>query len=327
MTAPHLPAPLSPTAPAGHGVIAALVAVAVVAAGGFAGLRDRTTDADESAFDVLGVSTSPPATTEPTIAVIGPGDPAATVAGVPATSPPTTSPPTTPPPTLPPDTNRVPTREDPLRLYIAGDSDANNMGPPLQREMERTGLVTSELFYKVSSGLTRPDFYNWPERLKSDMTKIRPDVVVVTFGGNDAQDIVIGGRSYEVDTPEWQAEYGRRVGAVMDFLASEGRTLIWVGIPNAESDDFRSRLQILEQVTRAEAAKRPKVVYVPVWDLFVGPSGGYAAYKVDPRDGVGKQVRNQDGFHLNIEGSEILGAFYVAAEVRKDMIARGADLA
>ncbi len=141
-----------------------------------------------------------------------------------------------------------------------------------------------------------------------------------------AQDILIKGRSYPVDSPEWQAEYGSRVGAVMDYLASDGRTLIWVGIPNAEKESYRARLQILEQVTRSEALKRPKVVYVPVWDYFVGPSGGYAAAKVNPRDGQGKMVRNQDGFHLNIAGSEILGAYYVAAEVRKELEVRGAKL-
>ena len=325
MTASHAPLPTSPEAPAAHGILAAFVAVAVVAMGGVLGLRDRTTGADESAFDALNVPTtvvvSASAGVEPPTAGVEPPT-AATVPG--ATAPATTAAPATT--TTVADTNRVPTKQDPLRLYVAGDSDANNMGPPLMREMEKTGVVKSELHYKVSSGLARPDFYNWPEALKADVAKINPDVVVVTFGGNDTQDILIKGRSYAVDTVEWQAEYASRVGAVMDYLASDGRTLIWVGIPNAEKDSYRARLQILEQVTRSEALKRPKVVYVPVWDYFVGPSGGYAAAKVDPRDGQGKLVRNQDGFHLNVAGSEILGAYYVATEVRKELEARGAKL-
>jgi uncharacterized protein len=314
MTASTIPAADSPRAPAAYGIIAALVAVAVVAAGGAFGLRDRTADVDGSAFDVLGATTVAAAPTAPPVATTSP-PPGVTAA---------TTVPTTAPPTTVADAGRVPTKDDPLRLYIAGDSDAHNMGPPLMREIEKTGLVKSELHYKISSGLTRPDFYNWPETLKSDMAKINPDVVVVTFGGNDAQDLIIKGRAYQVDSVEWQTEYADRVGAVMDYLSSEGRTLIWVGIPNAKSDDYRARLQVLEQVTRAEAAKRPKVVYIPVWDLFVGVSGGYAASMRDPRDGIGKQVRNQDGFHLNVAGSEILGAYYVAAEVRKELLARGA---
>ncbi len=324
MTASPAPEPTSPQAPAAHGILAAFVAIAVVAAGGAFGLRDRGSGADESAFDVLALTTiaGPPPTTAPITST-------ALAAGATAPAPsstavaPTTTIPTT---TTIADNNRVPTKQDPLRLYIAGDSDANNMGPPLMREMEQTGVVKSELHYKVSSGLTRPDFYNWPEALKTDIAKIKPDVVVVTFGGNDAQDVIIKGHSYKVDTTEWQAEYAARVGAVMDFLSSDGRKLIWVGIPNAEDDGYRARLQVLEQVTRAEALKRPQVTYIPVWDLFVGASGGYASFMPDPRDGVGKQVRNQDGFHLNVAGSEILGAFYVAPEVRKELLARGAKL-
>ena len=92
----------------------------------------------------------------------------------------------------------------------------------------------------------------------------------------------------------------------MDFLSSEGRTLVWVGIPNAKSGSFRDRLEILQQVTKDEAAQRPDVRYVDTWNRFVGASGGYADYIIDPRDRKGKLVRADDGFHLNQTGAEIL---------------------
>ncbi|MEZ5255459.1 MAG: MBOAT family O-acyltransferase [Ilumatobacteraceae bacterium] len=126
---------------------------------------------------------------------------------------------------------QVPTAQNPAKVYVAGDSDAGNLGPPLQGILEDTGVVTSKLFYKVSSGLTRPDFFDWPAQLQRDIPDYDPDIVVVTFGGNDAQDLTIDGRSYPVATQEWQDEYARRVGAVMDYLSADGRTLVWVGIP------------------------------------------------------------------------------------------------
>ena len=321
-----LPAPDSPGAPAAHGILASFVAIAVVLTGSVLGLRDRNSGGDASAFDVLTTATTTTAAPGPTASPTVPPPPtpgplpvddsAASVSSA-VTEAPTT--------TVAADNNRVPTSTDKLRLYIAGDSDAGNLGPPLEQTMQDTGLVQSTLHYKVSTGLTRPEYYNWPQALATDVAKIKPDVVVVTFGGNDAQDMALNGRSYPVDSPEWQAEYGRRVGKVMDFLSADGRTLIWAGIPNAESDKFRARLQILETVTRAEAVKRPQVVYIKTWDIFVGPNGGYAAYHQDPRDGIGKPVRAGDGFHLNVTGSEILATF-VATAVRDDMIARGAKL-
>jgi uncharacterized protein len=310
--------------PAANAILATVVAILMVVVGSRLGVLDKNQGGDASSFDSLGKATDAPA-----------GATATTVASA-ATTVPVADPVTDPvegaadttvassAPVAPVSTERrTPTEAEPLRLYIAGDSDAGNLGPPLQQRLQETGLVESTLEYKVSSGLTRPDFFDWPAKLQADVARLDPDTVVVTFGGNDAQDITIDGRSYPVDTPEWRAEYGRRVGAVMDFLSADGRTLVWVGIPNAESGDFRDRLEILDQVTKAEAAKRPDIRYVDVWNIFVGRSGGYADFIVDPRDNQGKQVRADDGFHLNQTGADIL-ALTVAEEILADMRERGA---
>jgi hypothetical protein len=302
--------------PAGYAIGGSLLAVALVAAASMFGLLDKHQGGDASSFD-FGATT--------TTAAGDPTDGGAAAGGAGAAGASTTVAPTTLPPTTVPDTNRVPTKEDPARLYIAGDSDAGNLGPPLQRSLEKTGLVTSKLFYKVSSGLTRPEFFDWPAKLQDDVSAYNPDVVVVTFGGNDAQDIKIDGRNYPVDSPQWRAEYGRRVGAVMDYLSADGRTLVWVGIPNASSDAFRARLQVLREVTEAEAEKRPKVIYVDAWKRFSGLDGSYASYVVDPRDNEGKLVRADDGFHLNVTGAEIL-ALDVQKKIEDDLRARGAQL-
>jgi hypothetical protein len=160
-----------------------------------------------------------------------------------------------------------------------------------------------------------------------------PDIVVVTFGGNDAQAITDVSEKVLVGVPtgeaggdaEWRAEYGARVGAAMDLLAAEGRTLVWVGIPNAQDPDFTARLKVQDEVVRAEAAKRPGVRYVDTWQRFSGNEGGYAEYRIDPRDGQGKDVRADDGFHLNVAGAEIL-ALDIAEVVRAVLRERGAAL-
>jgi hypothetical protein len=122
------------------------------------------------------------------------------------------------------------------------------------------------------------------------------------FGGNDAQPIQVDGKAVSMDDPRWATEYGRRVGQTMDFLSASGRTLIWVGVPNAEDDDFTRRLEVLRRVMRDQAAQRPQVRYVDAWDIFSGPNGGYAAYIVDD-DGQAKLMRANDGFHLNETGA------------------------
>lgn len=229
-------------------------------------------------------------------------------------------------PEPPSDDTGPPTSADPARVLILGDSDAGGFGPYLMGLLDDNGVTESDLFYKVSSGLSRPDFFDWPAEIAQRVPEADPDVVVVAFGGNDAQDLLIDGRAYPVTTEEWQGEYGRRVAEVVDLLTQDGRTLVWVGIPNASSEDFTKRLEILRDVTEEQLAKHADdVVYIDTWDRFDGLSGGYADYVIDPRDGRGKNVRADDGFHLNITGAEIL-ALDIAKAVEDELRARGAEI-
>ncbi len=157
------------------------------------------------------------------------------------------------------------------------------------------------------------------------MRKLRPDVVVVDFGGNDAQPIKTDdGKQYDVTDPQWLVEYSKRVGATMDFLSADGRKVIWVGTPNARDDAFTQRLAVLRTAFQQEAAKRPDVTFVDTWTLFQSPSGGYADFIVDD-DGEAKLMRQDDGFHLNLDGANKL-ARAIEAEVEKEIVARGGKL-
>lgn len=278
------------------GVAAAAVGVIVMAFGGLSGGDEPTTAAG------LTPGGGPATTTaDPTPSGDGEGDGASDPGG-------------------------PPTAADPARVLILGDSDAGTFGPYLMELLDTNGVTESELFYKVSSGLSRPDFFDWPAEIQRQTASVDPDIVVVTFGGNDAQDLVIDGRAYPVSTDEWQAEYGRRVAEAIDLLTGDGRTLVWVGIPNAKSEEFTKRLEILRDVTLAELEKHPDdVVYIDTWDRFDGLSGGYADFVVDPRDGRGKNVRADDGFHLNVTGAEIL-ALDIAQAVEDELRRRGADI-
>ena len=107
----------------------------------------------------------------------------------------------------------------------------------------------------------------------------------------------------------------------MDYLSDGNRTLIWVGIPNDDNPDVTARMKVQDEVVRAEVAKRPNVVFVDTWARFSGRNGGWAEFVVDPRDGEGKDVRADDGFHLNQTGAEI-HAIDIAEAVKAARAAR-----
>lgn len=222
------------------------------------------------------------------------------------------------------DPGTVPTAADPARVLLLGDSEAGGLAPFLGKVLKATGLTAMTLDYKVSSGLVRPDFFDWPKHLRETVPAANPDIVVALFGGNDGQSFL--NTNNKVDSPEWRAEYGRRVAEVMDFLSADGRTLVWVGVPNGEDPSLTANLKVQNDVVEAEAAKHPKVIFVNSWNYFTGIDGGFAPYVVDPRDGMSKPVRsNTDGFHLNTVGEEIL-AVYVGNAIIGELLTRGAAI-
>jgi uncharacterized protein len=230
------------------------------------------------------------------------------------------------------DTPRVPSAEDPARVLIVGDSDAGTFGPYLQQLLAATGIVETQLDYKVSSGLARPDFFDWPAELERVLPASDPDIVVVTFGGNDAQFLADGSGAAVVAQPrpdsdngDWKAEYQQRAGAVMDLLAQDGRSVIWVGIPNHIDPAVTFRMQLQDDAVRAAIAERPEIQFVDTWNRFRGRNGNFAQFVIDPRDGEGKAVRASDGFHLNQVGAEIL-AIDISQVVLDELRARGAAI-
>lgn len=223
-----------------------------------------------------------------------------------------------------------PSPENPATVFIVGDSDAGTFGPYLETLLDGTGVVETELDYKVSSGLARPDFFDWPAEIDEQLPEVDPDIVVATFGGNDAQGLAVADGDFIVGDPvaneaEWVEEYQARAGAVMDQLLAGGRTVVWVGIPNDDNPDVTARMAVQDRAAKAAAAERPNVIFIDTWKRFSGRDGNWAEFVIDPRDGVGKDVRADDGFHLNTTGAEIL-ALDIAAQIRDVLRAQGAQI-
>lgn len=191
----------------------------------------------------------------------------------------------------------------PLRMFIGGDSMVGQFGPMLENTAEESGLVdVTEVIYEFSSGLTRPDFLDWPVRLRQVQDEQDPDVVVLFFGGNDSQAIQIEGTWFDFGTPEWLAEYRLRVRSLMDELDNAGRDVYWMGLPIVRDQEFRMRVEVMNEIYRTEADSFELVTFVDSWPLFTGPDGGYSEYLTD-NSGALVDMRLNDGIHLTTAGA------------------------
>jgi hypothetical protein len=209
--------------------------------------------------------------------------------------------------TAPPVVLRRPTTAAPLNLWVGGDSMAQVFGESVQRLAVDRGDVNATLDYRISTGLSRPDYFDWPLHLQNDVLPSHPEVVVIIFGANDSQSLSIDGNVHSPSDPEWLAEYRRRAAATMDELRGEGRLVIWVGQPVMRDGGFSARMGALDEIYASEAQSRPWVKFIDTRPLFADASGSYSAYLLGP-DGKPVLMRQQDGIHLSRAGGDRLAA-------------------
>jgi uncharacterized protein len=222
--------------------------------------------------------------------------------GIPLGGPRTTVPPDAVRPTL-----RAPTADEPLRVYIGGDSIIRDAGDAFLNIASDSPLFETTLHYENATGLTRPDFYDWPAAFREDMETHRPEVAFILFGGNDSQGIPgPNGEAFEgPNDPRWREEYARRVGGVMDVLRADDRIVYWIALPPMRDQGFDGRAEIMNQIYREAAASRPWMTYLDLHPLFGDERGEYVERKGD-RSGELVDLRQEDGVHLSQPGAGLL---------------------
>jgi uncharacterized protein len=220
---------------------------------------------------------------------------------VPPPRPPTTTVPAPTTTTIPP--LRTPTAAQPLQIWVGGDSIAEGLGASIEKLAAETATLRATSQARTSTGLTRPDYFDWPSAVDQVVAQQQPDVLVVVFGTNDPQPIQTATGTYSFGTPEWDGEDRARVDAVMS-AATGARKLVWVGLPVVRRENLEPRLEVLDQVFVQEAAKFPDVTYVDTRAMF-SPDGCYDAYLPAP-DGTPILVRAADGVHFSLTGYDML---------------------
>ncbi|HJR93607.1 MAG TPA: DUF459 domain-containing protein [Acidimicrobiia bacterium] len=215
---------------------------------------------------------------------------------------------------------RTVTADEPLTMYVGGDSMVGQFGPMLQNRANQSGMVETEFVYEFESGLSRPDFVDWPARLEEVGQELDPDVFVLYFGGNDAQAIYMpDGTWIDFDTPEWEEEYRRRVDEVMTMLEADGRWIYWMGLPVVASETFQPRVDLMNSIYQDVAAGHPRVTFIEARSVFTGPEGGYSEYLTDASGDL-VDMRLDDGVHYTTAGAIRL------AEVVYQVLAEDWDL-
>lgn len=194
-------------------------------------------------------------------------------------------------------THRALTPDDPLRLWIAGDSLAGSIGPSLGELTAKTGVVQPQYDSRVSSGLLNPGFFDWPKQAGQELQDLNPEVVVFLMGTNDAN----------VWSASRAQDYRLRTEFMMHLLVGDQRReVFWVGPPVAKASGLEAGVLAVAKIQQEIAQTIPGVTYVDAHRLFADKRGKYQ-YEFAGLDGIVNVMRANDGVHFSVDGADYLG--------------------
>lgn len=207
-------------------------------------------------------------------------------------------------PCVPPEP-AFPSPSQPLEVWYIGDSMLQYIEPSLRTELSQGELFEHDFDWRYSTGLSRPDYFDWPGRMEKRLSEAQPGAIVVMLGGNDGQSIAVEGRVLRTGTEAWREEYTARAVQLGEILSSRGAEVFWLGLPIMRSKGMRSRAEVMNSAYQAAAAESESIHFVETWGMFSDDQGRYSTYLVDP-GGTRRRARGNDGIHLSRGGTRML---------------------
>jgi hypothetical protein len=191
-------------------------------------------------------------------------------------------------------------------VVVVGDSLAAGFGVFAERVFD-VELVNVSRQGRISTGLARPDYFNWPVAMKRIEAAFHPDLVIVMLGENDNQTLQSpdGKLGTPIGTGPWPAAYEERVEQFARLATADGGHLVWVGLPIQSRRDRWALIQRQNDIYERATQAVPNAAFFDTWGTFAGRDGGYTAY-LRRDDGSVVQIRESDGLHFTSDGYTIL---------------------
>lgn len=157
---------------------------------------------------------------------------------------------------------------------------------------------------KSSTGLARPDFFDWMAVGREEVERHQPAVVVVIMGGNDGQGLTDaeGRAQAQWGRPEWASAYRQRVESFLDVIAAPGRKVLWVELPLTRLPGFERKLGVIRRILRDTVSAREDAIHLDTNPFFTDAKGG--VLREARVEGFRKpmRLRMNDGVHFTVAG-------------------------
>jgi uncharacterized protein len=205
------------------------------------------------------------------------------------------------------------------RILVIGDSMAGGLGAGMVRMAAGDANIQVVSRFNESSGITRPDVYDWAAALPKIIEGKNFTSVIVLMGLNDRQDARTASGRFALNTPEWTAAYQANTDLILESLKSQNVKIYWLGEPPMGDATFDAEMKMVSELqkTRVEAKG---AVFVDTRPLLLSPEGAYVDFGPDDT-GEMRKLRQKDGVTFFKQGNNKFAQLILSA------IKRGVPLA
>lgn len=192
-------------------------------------------------------------------------------------------------------------------VLLLGDSlIVTSFGEYLEKSLNEHPGTRAMRRAKSSTGLARPDFFDWMKVGREEVERHRPDVVVVIMGGNDGQGLTDekGKAKVQWGASGWEAAYRQRVVDFLGTIGAPGRKILWVELPYTGLPNFERKMGVIRRVLREAVSAHAASTYLETKPFFVDAKG--ALLREAKVEGFRKTMRlkMEDGVHFTMAGGK-----------------------
>ena len=193
-----------------------------------------------------------------------------------------------------------------------GDSLGNDLGWGMARQLGHDHEVRLVQADKSSSGLLTPWFYDWAQKEKVLLAQYKPQLVIITFGANDEQNLkTASGQVLAFGSAPWVKAYTGIVTKMASTATETGAYVLWVGMPIMQPNGYRQGMVQINSVFAKVATTVPGMTFLPTWDLFANAQGQFEeAARVN---NIPSLLREADGIHFSYVGENVISTFVTRA--------------
>ncbi len=214
-------------------------------------------------------------------------------------------------------------KDDIYRVTVFGDTWAQGLVESVRASLSDEQRTRVSPSVRQFLSLTSSGWSQNLERVTAARRSDGTDIAIVMTGAYDRSGLRGENTARALlGTSEWRSGYEERLAALLKAFADAEIAVYWIGQPVTMSANRTQHAQLINEITR-DLAFRGRIRFLDIYDIFLGPDGGYTDYAPDV-EGKQRRMRWRDGLHFSRAGYDRIADF-VRQAIREDVVAAFAD--